>query len=56
MIVDRALNVSDTVLHFFYNLLAYAGLVIAYRYVLVDRARSPNPLVGRRDALEPHVG
>ena len=34
---DVALSVSDTVLHFFYNVIAYAGLVLAYLHVL--RAR-----------------
>ena len=36
---DTALGVSDTVLHFFYNALAYAGIVLAYRYVLHARKR-----------------
>ncbi len=36
---DAALGVSDTVLHFFYNALAYAGIVLAYRYVLLARKR-----------------
>jgi hypothetical protein len=35
---DAALGVSDTVLHFFYNALAYSGILLAFRYVL--RARS----------------
>jgi hypothetical protein len=34
---DVALGVSDTVLHFFYNALAYAGIVAAYLVVLRDR-------------------
>jgi hypothetical protein len=34
---DAALSVSDTVLHFFYNVLAYAGLVLAYLIVLRNR-------------------
>ena len=34
---DVALGVSDTVLHFFYNLLAYAGVALAYLLVLRDR-------------------
>ena len=34
---DVALGLSDTVLHFFYNLVAYAG--VAYAYVQVIRAR-----------------
>jgi hypothetical protein len=34
---DVALGLSDTVLHFFYNAIAYAGL--AYAYVLVLRSR-----------------
>jgi hypothetical protein len=32
---DAALGVSDTVLHFFYNALAYSGILLAYRYVLL---------------------
>jgi hypothetical protein len=43
---DVALGVSDTVLHFFYNLVAYAGVVLAYIFVLRDRGylfRSPPP-------------
>jgi hypothetical protein len=34
---DVALSVSDTVLHFFYNVLAYAGIAVAYLLVLRDR-------------------
>jgi hypothetical protein len=34
---DAALGVSDTILHFFYNVLAYAGIVIAFAYVVRDR-------------------
>jgi hypothetical protein len=34
---DAALGLSDTVLHFFYNAIAYAGLVYAYLVVLRDR-------------------
>jgi hypothetical protein len=34
---DVALGVSDTVLHFVYNAVAYAGLVCAYVFVLRDR-------------------
>jgi hypothetical protein len=43
---DAALGVSDTILHFFYNLVAYAGVVLAYVFVLRDRGylfRSPPP-------------
>jgi hypothetical protein len=36
---DAALGVSDTVLHFFYNALAYSGILLAYRYVLLARTR-----------------
>jgi hypothetical protein len=36
-IADPALGLSDTVLHFFYNALAYAGLAYAYLIVLRDR-------------------
>ena len=34
---DVALGLSDTILHFFYNALAYAGVV--YAYILVLRQR-----------------
>ena len=34
---DTALGVSDTILHFVYNALAYAGLAYAYILVLGDR-------------------
>jgi hypothetical protein len=34
---DVALGLSDTILHFFYNALAYAG--VAYAYVLIVRQR-----------------
>jgi hypothetical protein len=34
---DAALGVSDTILHFFYNAVAYAGVVLAYLFVLRDR-------------------
>ena len=40
---DAALGVSDAVLHFVYNALAYAG--VAYAFVVVLRARSS---AGRR--------
>ena len=40
---DVALGVSDTVLHFFYNLLAYAGIALAYLLVLRDRGYELNP-------------
>jgi hypothetical protein len=36
-IADPAFGLSDTVLHFFYNAVAYAGLVYAYLVVLRDR-------------------
>jgi hypothetical protein len=39
-IADPALGLSDTVLHFFYNAIAYAGLVYAYVVVLRDRGYS----------------
>jgi hypothetical protein len=34
---DRALGISDTILHFFYNAIAYTGILVAYVYVV--RAR-----------------
>jgi hypothetical protein len=37
---DVALGLSDTVLHFIYNALAYAGLAYAYLLVLRDRRGS----------------
>jgi hypothetical protein len=40
---DVALSVSDTVLHFFYNVLAYAGVVLAYLLVLRDRGCGLRP-------------
>jgi hypothetical protein len=39
---DAALGVSDTILHFVYNVVAYAGLVIAFAYALRAR-RSARP-------------
>ena len=47
---DAALGVSDTILHFFYNVVAYAGVVLAYAFVLRHRGylfRSP-PAGARR--------
>jgi hypothetical protein len=46
---DTALGVSDTILHFFYNAIAYAGIVYAYILVLRDRGY----LVRRRLPIEP---
>jgi hypothetical protein len=40
---DAALSVSDTVLHFFYNVLAYAGIAVAYLLVLGDRGYGFRP-------------
>jgi hypothetical protein len=37
---DAALGVSDTILHFFYNAIAYAGVTYAYFVVLRDRRRT----------------
>ena len=34
---DVALGLSDTILHFFYNALAYTGLALALLFVLRDR-------------------
>jgi hypothetical protein len=36
---DVALGLSDTILHFFYNAVAYAGIALAYAAVLRDRQR-----------------
>jgi hypothetical protein len=50
---DVALGVSDTILHLFYNLLAYAGLALAYLLVLRDRGylfRESSPLPARSTA------
>ena len=41
---DAALGVSDTILHFFYNAIAYAGIVYAYILVLRDRGSAALPL------------
>jgi hypothetical protein len=38
---DTALGLSDTVLHFVYNAIAYAG--VAYAYILVLRDRRDGP-------------
>ena len=38
---DRALNVSDTVLHFFYNTIAYTATVTPFVYVWRRRADLP---------------
>lgn len=46
---DAALGVSDTILHFFYNAIAYAGIVYAYILVLRDRGY----VVRRRLPIEP---
>ena len=32
-----ALGLSDTIVHFFYNLISYGGVVIAYSFVLRQR-------------------
>ena len=45
---DVALGLSDTILHFFYNALAYAGLV--YAYILIVRHRGLHRSAGRRRA------
>jgi hypothetical protein len=34
---DAALGLSDTILHFGYNVIAYAGLAVAYAYIVRDR-------------------
>jgi hypothetical protein len=36
---DVALGLSDTILHFGYNVLAYAGVAVAYAYIVRDRGR-----------------
>ena len=36
---DRALNVSDTVLHFFYNTIAYSATVVPFWFVMKERRR-----------------
>jgi hypothetical protein len=38
---DVALGVSDIVLHFFYNAIAYAGIALAFFYVLRERGDLP---------------
>jgi hypothetical protein len=37
---DVALGLSDTILHFFYNAVAYTGVVIALVFVLRDRGHA----------------
>jgi len=39
-IVDAGLGVSDTILHFVYNTIAYAATVLPLLYVLRSRSRS----------------
>jgi hypothetical protein len=43
---DAALGVSDTVLHFFYNVIAYTGVAVAFAIVARARAsvRRPEPV------------
>lgn len=44
---DRALGVSDTILHFLYNAVAYAGIIVAFAFVMRARGhrlRLPNRL------------
>jgi hypothetical protein len=51
---DAALGVSDTILHFFYNAIAYAGIVYAYILVLRDRGyvvRRSLPIEPTNDAV-----
>jgi hypothetical protein len=53
---DAALNVSDTILHFFYNAIAYAGIVYAYILVLRDRGylfHPPPPVQAPNDSPAP---
>ncbi len=54
---DVALGLSDTILHFFYNALAYAGVVCAYilivrhrGYIFRPRDRSASQRLGREEA------
>jgi hypothetical protein len=51
---DRALGVSDTVLHFFYNGIAYTGILVTYFYVLHDRGLPAAPPRWRAPR-EPHA-
>jgi hypothetical protein len=52
---DRALGVTDTVLHFFYNAIAYSGLGVAYLYAW--RARRSAPAIsGRGTPATPRAG
>jgi len=37
---DRALSVSDTVLHFFYNAIAYTATVIPFWFVAKARSKT----------------
>jgi hypothetical protein len=39
-ILDQRLGISDTVLHFFYNAIAYTGTVVPFIYLLRSRRRS----------------
>lgn len=51
-ILDERLNVSDTVLHFFYNVIAYAGTLPPFVFLLRHgRRRDADPPTGRRREL-----
>jgi hypothetical protein len=43
-IADSALGVSDTIVHFFYNLISYGGVVTAYSFVLRRRQATRGPV------------
>ena len=43
-IADSALGVSDTIVHFFYNLISYGGVVTAYSFVLRGRQATRGPV------------
>jgi len=49
-IADSALGVSDTILHFFYNLISYGGVLVAYAFALRRRQATTGPVLfsGRR--------
>jgi hypothetical protein len=47
-IADSALGVSDTIVHFFYNLISYGGVLVAYSFVVRRRRGTTGSLLSAR--------
>ncbi len=47
---DRALNISDTYLHFVYNIVAYAGTVTPFWFIYKRRVASGTEFAYRRSS------